>query len=123
MRLLGGILVALLLVIGVAACQAATATPPGAVSVTITSAPGETLSFEPAEATVRAVGPISMTFQNGSSLSHNLVFTAGLTGATRTIVEPGTSAQLVLLPTGPGAYPFACTIHEGMAGSLIVLDS
>ena len=46
-------------------------------SVTITSAPGETLAFDPAETTVRAAGPIAITFRNGSSLAHNLVFTAG----------------------------------------------
>ncbi len=70
--------------------------------MTITSAPGETLAFEPAETTVRAAGPIAITFRNGSSLAHNLVFTAGLTAATRTIVEPGTSDELLLEPRGPG---------------------
>ena len=89
--------------------------------MTITSAPGETLAFEPAETTVQAAGPITITFRNGSSLAHNLVFTAGLTAATRTIVEPGTSDQILLAQAAPGAYPFACTIHDGMAGTLIVL--
>ena len=105
----------------VAAC-AASATPstaPPAV-VTISSAPGETLAFEPAETTIQASGPISITFRNASSLPHNLVFTGRLTGATRTIVEPGTSAELLLAPTAPGAYPFACTIHEGMSGTLVI---
>lgn len=94
--------------------------PSAAVDVTITTAPGETLAFEPAETTVRGVGAVAMTFRNGSSLPHNLVFTAGLTAATQTIVTPGTSERLLLVPPAPGAYPFVCTIHDGMAGTLIV---
>ena len=39
---------------------------------------------------------------------------------TRTIVRPGTSDQLLLAPPPPGDYPFVCTIHDGMAGRLIV---
>ena len=120
-QLLGGILVALLLV-GVAARAVSLGMPAAAVSVTISTAPGRTLAFEQAEITVRGARPISITFRNGSSLAHNLVFTAGVTGATRTIVEPGTSDELVLAPPRPGAYPFACTIHDGMAGRLVVLD-
>ena len=87
--------------------------------MTITTASGETLAFEPAEITVRAAGPIVLTFRNGSSLPHNLTFTAGLTAATRTIVEPGTSDRLVLSPPASGAYRFVCTIHDGMAGTLV----
>ena len=120
-QLLGGVLLALL-VVGVAARTMSTAMSTTAVSVTISTAPGETLAFDPAQITVRAAGPITVTFRNGSTLAHNLVFTAGVTGATRTIVEPGTSDELVLTPVAPGSYRYACTIHDGMAGTLIVLD-
>jgi plastocyanin len=121
LQLLGGILVALLLV-GAAARAVSTTTAAATASLTISTAPGETLAFDPAEITVRGSGPITVTFRNRSSLAHNLVFTAGLTGATRTIVEPGTTDELVLTPPRPGAYPFACTIHDGMTGTLVVLD-
>jgi plastocyanin len=120
LQLVVGIFVAVVLVVGVA--TRLTATPSSTVSITITSAPGETLVYEPAETTVRAGGPISVTFRNVSSLAHNLVFTAGVTGATRTIVEPGSSDQVLLHPADPGTYPFACTIHEGMTGTLVVID-
>ena len=43
-----------------------------------------------------------------------------MTAATRTIVEPGGSDLLSVVPPGPGAYAFVCTIHEGMAGRLLV---
>ncbi|HEV8697804.1 MAG TPA: cupredoxin domain-containing protein [Candidatus Limnocylindrales bacterium] len=119
-QLLGGIVQAVLLAGCVAARATPIATPPAPVSVAISSAPGETLAFEPAESTVRAAGPITLTFQNRSSLPHNMTFTAGLKAATQTIVKPGSSDQLLLGPPGPGAYPFVCTIHDGMAGTLIV---
>lgn len=118
-RLPGGFLAALALGVGVAACS--TATLPPTAAVTISSAAGETLAFEPAEASAPAGGPIRITFRNGSSLAHNLVFTAGLSAATRTIVDPGTSDELLLTGTAPGRYPFACTIHDGMRGTLVVL--
>ena len=88
--------------------------------MTITTAAGETTSFDPAETAVSAAGPIAITFRNRSSLAHNLVFTVGPTAATRTIVEPGTSDELLISALAPGTYPFVCTIHDGMSGTLIV---
>jgi plastocyanin len=108
----------------VAACFSAhpapSATPPASIALTITTAPGERLAFEPSEPRVTGSGLITLTFQNASSMPHNLTFTAGLEAGTQTIVKPGTSDQLLLAPPPPGAYPFVCTIHEGMAGRLIV---
>ena len=107
-----------------AACAGGTPAPSSSstTAVTISSASGETLAYDPAEATIRAAGPIAIIFTNRSSLPHNLVFTGGLSGGTRTIVEPGASADVLVGPTAPGRYPFGCTIHEGMRGTLIVLD-
>jgi plastocyanin len=116
-----GIVAAALLV---AACfgapPAPIATPSAATALMITTAPGDRLAFEPSEPRVTARGLITLTFQNASSMPHNLTFTAGLEAGTQTIVKPGTSDQLLLAPPPPGAYPFVCTIHEGMAGRLIV---
>ena len=89
------------------------------VAVTIMSAPGETTAFEPAETAVAATGPIAVTFRNVSALPHNLTF-IGISAETRTIVEPGTADELLLPALAAGAYPFVCTIHEGMAGILNV---
>jgi plastocyanin len=116
-----GVAAAALLLAG---CVGVTSTPSAApsatVALTIRTAPHDRLAFEPAEPTVRAAGPITLTFQNGSSLPHNVTFTGALTAATDTIVKPGTSDQLMVVPPAPGAYPFVCTIHVGMAGRLIV---
>ena len=119
-RWLGGAILALPFLAGCAPTSPSSSA--AATGVAISTASGETLAFEPAQATVRASGPIDITFQNRSSLAHNLVFTGALTAATRTIVEPGASAHLLLGSIEPGSYPFACTIHEGMGGSLVVLD-
>jgi plastocyanin len=117
--LVGGLLTPL-----VAGCitiaPAVTASPPASIEVTVTTATGETTAFDPAETVVDAARPIAITFRNASSLPHNLVFTAGVTAATRTIVAAGTSDELLVSPLGPGTYPFVCTIHDGMVGALIV---
>jgi plastocyanin len=115
------IVVSVLLAI-VVGCSAAAPTSPGSaatVDVTIRTASGETTAFDPSETVLAASGPISVTFQNASSLPHNLTFLR-ITAATRTIVEPGTSDELLVAPLAEGSYPFVCTIHEGMAGVLTV---
>ena len=88
--------------------------------VTIASAPGETLAYVPAQASVVAPGAVLVTFRNESTLAHNLVFSEPIGAATRTIVEPGASDQVLLDSVAPGEHPYICTIHEGMAGVLIV---
>lgn len=120
-RLLLGGLLAPLFAGCIATAPDVTASPLMSATVTITTATGEATAFDPAETAVSAEGPIAITFRNRSSLAHNLVFTAGLTAATRTIVEPEASDELVIPPLAPGTYPFVCTIHDGMAGKLVVL--
>lgn len=102
-------------------CALATAdTGSTAVDVSITTAPGEQLAFLPGEVHVPAGAPVHVIFRNGSSLAHNLVFTAGIDAATKTIVDPGTTEELAVSTPGPGAYQFVCTIHDGMSGTLTV---
>jgi plastocyanin len=119
-RIISGILLMPLAVACVTAGPATTTVAPAPVEVAVTTAPGEATAFAPAETVIRVAGPISLTFRNASSLTHNLTFTSGWTAATRTIVEPGTSDTLVLAPLAPGEYRFVCTIHEGMSGTLVV---
>jgi plastocyanin len=104
-----------------AGCALVTAdTGSGGVDVSITTAPAERLAFLPDELHVPAGVTVHLTFRNGSSLAHNLVFTSGINAATETIVDPGTTEELALSTPGPGAYQFVCTIHDGMAGTLTV---
>ena len=88
----------------------------------IATAPGERLAFEPAETTVSGVRPLTIAFDNVSALAHNLVFVRGADASTRTIVAPGTSDRLSIDVPRAGRYGFVCTIHEGMAGAIIVED-
>ncbi len=48
------------------------------------------------------------------------MFVGDLEGATRTIVEPGDSDEVEIVIHSPGTYPFVCTIHESMQGSLTI---
>jgi plastocyanin len=90
------------------------------VDITVATAPGEQLGFIPGDLHVPAGVPVHMTFRNASSVAHNLVFTSGITAATKTIVDPGTTEELALATPGPGVYEFVCTIHDGMSGMLTV---
>ncbi len=91
------------------------------VDVSVRTGAGDQLAFTPSEVSVPAGVNVHVTFTNGSSFAHNLVFTSGITAATPTIVEPGESAQLAFRSASPGSYPFVCTIHDGMHGTLTVL--
>lgn len=110
--------VAVALGAAVAACSTAAADQ--TLTVTVATAPGTTLAYRPADQSVAAGVPIRLLFRNESGVPHNLVFTAGVTASTRTIVEPGTSDELQLGKVAAGTYRFACTIHDGMAGTLVV---
>ena len=116
----GVVAAALLVAACLGAPPAPSSTPPTAIALRVTTAAGDRLAFQPSELRVSSGGLITLTFQNGSSMPHNLTFTEGLEAGTDTIVKPGASDQLLLAPPPPGAYPFVCTIHEGMAGRLIV---
>jgi plastocyanin len=114
-----GLFVALLAAV-VVACSVAAGEGPDRTTVTITTASGDRLAFEPAETAVGGPGPVAIVFRNASTLPHNLVFIEGATASTNTIVQPGTTDEVVVDLPEPGSYRFVCTIHEGMAGTITV---
>lgn len=91
-----------------------------ATAITIGTRAGAETEFEPDELSVPDGGPISITFENKSSLPHNLTFQAPINVATGPIVNPGASETIELPAQDPGDYPFVCTLHPGMAGTLSV---
>ena len=117
---IGGVLLVAALVAGCAAAGEPSPSAPAVVGVSITTAPGERLEFDPAETTIALARSVHVRFRNVSSLPHNLVFTGTLTASTRTIVAPGTADEVEVVLPGPGRYPFVCTIHVEMSGALIV---
>ena len=88
--------------------------------MTITTASGDRLAFEPAETSVAGPGSLVIVFRNASTVPHNLVFIEGASASTNTIVQPGTTDEVVVDLPEPGSYGFVCTIHEGMAGTVMV---
>lgn len=94
----------------------------GARAGTNTTIIAEQFSFQPATVEADAGEPITITFENRGSLSHNLSFT-GLDVKTKTI-QSGNAIEITLEPKSPGTYPFVCTVpgHEqaGMKGKLVV---
>lgn len=117
---IGAVVLLAALAAGCAAAGERSPSVPAVVGVSITTAPGERLAYDPAETTIALARSVQVRFRNGSSLPHNLVFTGALTASTRTIVAPGTADELEVALPGPGRYPFVCTIHVEMSGALIV---
>lgn len=109
----------------VAAGCAATAQPTPSSSaavreLVITTDVAAELRFVPAAVSAPAHTPIRLTLRNLSTQAHNLTFANLALGGTRTIVEAGGSDAFDLVTPGPGQYPFACTIHMEMSGTLTV---
>ena len=97
------------------------AAPSGAVTkVTVGTKTGAELGFDPDDVRVPTGATVSITFENRSTLPHNLTFKAPINAATDPVVAPGTSATLEFTAPAPGEYAWACTIHPGMQGKLEV---
>ncbi|WP_194908586.1 cupredoxin domain-containing protein [Catenulispora rubra] len=76
----------------------------------------DNFAFSPANLTVRPGQTITVV--NHDSVTHTLTAGSGAafdTGA----LNPGKSATITA-PTTPGAYPYVCTIHASMHGTLTV---
>jgi plastocyanin len=90
-----------------AACVEASGT--GTVAVSI-----KDFSFEPSAITAK-VGD-TVTFSNTGAAAHNATLDAG--GCATPNIEPGKADGLHF--TAAGSYPFHCTIHTDMKGTITV---
>jgi plastocyanin len=85
----------------------------GTPSATVTT---PNLSFSPQSVTIAAGGTVAWRF---SDVLHNVTFTgAQPTGGNIPNTSPGTTVNRTF-PTA-GAYPYQCTLHSGMTGSVTV---
>jgi plastocyanin len=95
--------------------------PAGAtVETTIGTDPGAELKFDPDGVTVQAGADVRLTFENRSTVPHNLTFQGPPNVATSTVVSPGASETLEFTSPDAGTYAFVCTLHPGMGGTLTV---
>jgi plastocyanin len=103
--------------------EGASASPSAAVGevteITVATDAGDALSFDPAEITVTAGATVRLTFVNRATVPHNLTFNDPIGVATETVVDPGDSQTKFTAPE-PGTYTYACTLHPGMEGALLV---
>ena len=59
----------------------------------------------------------TVQFTNNDGFAHNVTFTdASITGAR----DFSSGTRSVEMPVTPGTYTYRCTIHSGMAGSVLV---
>ncbi len=115
--------VALLLVAGLAGFsflgggggQAAAAT-----ALAVGTGAGPSLVFEPRSIQAPPNTSVSLTFNNQSTLPHNLTFEQVITAKTAEQLAGGASQTITFTTPGPGTYRFVCTIHPGMDGQLVV---
>ena len=119
-RLIG--MFALVVALACGCVRADMASPPAtpALELAVGSAGGDELAFLPDVVAAPSGTRVRITFRNDSTQPHNLTFQAPISVASMTIVEPGMSDAVNLLTPGPGSYPFVCTIHVGMSGTLTV---
>ena len=103
------------------ASTAPSTAPSGAiVEVIVGTDTGAELKFDPAEVSVRAGADVRLTFENRSTVPHNLTFQGPPSVATATVVAAGASETLEFKAPDAGEYPFVCTLHPGMGGTLVV---
>ncbi|WP_405679065.1 cupredoxin domain-containing protein [Streptomyces sp. NBC_01511] len=96
---------------GSATTSAASPTTGGQTQVTI-----DNFKFQPASLTVAPGAKITVV--NNDTTTHTLTATKGASFDTGDIA-PGKSATITA-PSKPGAFPYDCTIHPFMTGTLTV---
>ena len=90
------------------------------VEITIGTAAGSDLRFEPDVVTVPEGAAVTVVFENRSSVAHNLTFPAPINAASSPIVGIGATETVEFIAPGPGEYTFVCNLHPGMEGTLVV---
>jgi plastocyanin len=94
------------------------------VEITVGTDTGTANQFDPTEVTVPAGATVRLTFENrSSSVPHNLTLGEPINVATETTVDPGGSETIEFTAPDPGEYPFECTLHPGMEGTLVVEEA
>jgi len=89
--------------------------PTTTTPVVTTSVALQNFAFSPANIQV-ASGAV-VTFTNNDATAHNVTFSNATVGASGDFTS---GAKTLAMPTAAGDYPFHCTIHAGMSGTVTV---
>ena len=115
-------LAALVIAIALAGCTSNTAsTPQGTGTAPSNSGPGavmiKSFSFSPSELTVKQ--GTAVTWTNQDSVIHTVVSDDGAPDAFTSDSLPQ-GAAFTFTFTKPGTYPYHCSVHPSMKGTIIV---
>ena len=86
------------------------ASPSGSSAITI-----QNFAFSPKAITVAPGSTVMVT--NKDQVAHTITSSSG--GFTTGDIDPGAS-KTFMAPTKPGRYPYICSIHQFMMGTLVV---
>jgi plastocyanin len=86
--------------------------PPPVVTTSVTL---RNLAFAPKS--IQVSPSATVNFTNNDGIAHNVTFTSN---AVTSVPDFATGSRAVTMPAAPGTYAYHCTIHSGMAGSVLV---
>jgi plastocyanin len=120
-RIVFTLLMVLALAIAIAGCTSYGSAPQGTPAASPASGPGaitiKSFAFSPGEITVKQGTTVTWTNQDG--VAHTIVSDAGAPEAISSDpISQGGSYSFTF--TKPGTYPYHCSIHPSMTGSVIV---
>ena len=67
---------------------------------------------------IRVCPGATVTWTNSDNTAHNVTFTAAANSIKTSDFATGTAS--LVMPAAAGTYPYSCTIHAGMTGSVQV---
>ncbi len=113
------VMLAMILAVLSAACTAPSGqpAPTGTPAATGENVQIQNFAFSPATLTVKA--GTTVTWTNNDGTQHTVTPDAGApAGFGSGGLSPGTSYSFTF--TGPGTYPYHCSIHQSMKGTVVV---
>lgn len=103
---------------GVTASTTITVTGGGAFPAQRTvQMPASPFSFAPAQVDITVTGTVSFEFPVDD---HNVIFTSATGSGKPADVQPVHSTTVVRQFNTQGAFPYVCTLHPGMSGTVVV---
>ncbi|MEO5815949.1 MAG: plastocyanin/azurin family copper-binding protein [Gemmatimonadaceae bacterium] len=83
--------------------------------IVTTSVALQNSSFSPAN--IQVASNAVVTFSNNDAIAHNVTFSNGSIGTTG---DYSSGSKTLTMPAAVGDYPFRCTLHAGMSGTVTV---